>query len=144
MTTKTCTKCGITKDENGFSWERPGRKHAACNECRAKYQAEYYKNNKDKELKYKAKRQIERREEDRVFIFTYLSQHPCVDCGESDPMVLSFDHVRGLKRMAISQMVNQGYSIEALQEEIDKCEVRCMNCHMRKEKERRGTIYPSI
>ena len=31
--------------------------------------------------------------------------------------------------MSISQMVNQGYSIEALQAEIDKCEVRCLECH---------------
>jgi hypothetical protein len=43
--------------------------------------------------------------------------------------------------MNISQMVNQGYSIEAMQSEIDKCEVRCGNCHMRKEKQRRGIAY---
>ena len=39
-------------------------------------------------------------------------------------------------------MIDQGYSIEALQDEIDKCEVRCMNCHMMIEKKRMGTIYP--
>ena len=38
--------------------------------------------------------------------------------------------------MNISQMVNQGYSIETLKQEIDKCEVRRMNCHMKIEKER--------
>jgi DNA-directed RNA polymerase subunit RPC12/RpoP len=46
--------------------------------------------------------------------------------------------------MVISQMVNQGYSIEALQAEISKCEVRCHNCHHRIEKKRRGTIYPDV
>jgi len=102
---------------------------------------DYYERHKGKELKYKAERQVNKREEARHYIFTYLSNHPCVDCGESDPMVLTFDHVRGSKKMNISQMVNQGYSFDALQAEIDKCEVRCGNCHMRKEKERRGTVY---
>ena len=144
MTTKTCTKCGTTKDEEEFGWERPGHRNAACKECRAKYQAEYYKNHTASELQYKTKRQIEKRNEARIFIFDYLKKHPCVDCGEEDPMVLSFDHVRGVKKMAISQMVNQGYSMAALQAEIDKCEVRCFNCHMRQEKRRRGTIYPDL
>ena len=43
--------------------------------------------------------------------------------------------------MNISQMVNQGYSLDALKKEIGKCEVRCGNCHMRIEKQRRGTNY---
>ena len=77
-------------------------------------------------------------------MFTYLTDHPCVDCRETDPLVLTFDHVRGKKKMNISQMVNQGYSIETLQDEIIKCEVRCMNCHMRIEKKRRGPIYPGV
>ena len=38
--------------------------------------------------------------------------------------------------MNISQMINQGYILEVLQAELDKCEVRCMNCHMREEEER--------
>ena len=39
--------------------------------------------------------------------------------------------------MTIANMVNLGYSIEALQSEIDKCEVRCWTCHMKIEKKRR-------
>ena len=144
MAPKTCTKCGLTKDESEFNWERPGHRSAACKVCKAAHQAEYYQNNKEKELAYKWERQVRQREKARLYVFTYLSAHPCVDCGEDDPMVLTFDHVRGVKKMALSQMVNQGYSVTALQTEIDKCEVRCHNCHHRIEKIRRGTKYPKL
>jgi hypothetical protein len=140
---KVCTKCGISKDEEkDFSWSIRGiKRHSACNSCRSAERSAYYERHKEKELKYKWERQVLTREEARHYVFTYLSNHPCVDCGEADPMVLTFDHVRGTKKMNISQMVNQGYSLDAIQQEIDKCEIRCGNCHMRVEKQRRGTVY---
>ena len=144
MTTKTCTKCGCTKQEEEFGWERPGHRHAACKICRAEYQAGYYERNKESELEYKARRQIEKREEVRLYVFTYLAEHPCIECGETNPLVLTFHHVRGEKKSNVSQMVNQGYSLRLIQEEIDKCDVLCANCHMIEEKKRRGTIYPDI
>ena len=139
---KNCSKCGLPKDESEFSWSIRGvKRHSACNSCRAGERMDYYERNKDKELKYKAERQVVKREEARSFVFNYLKEHPCVDCGNADPYVLTFDHVTGNKKMNVSQMVNQGYSLEAIQSEIDKCEVRCGNCHMRIEKQRRGTVY---
>lgn len=139
---RTCAKCGLTKKDSDFSWSIRGiKKHSRCNSCRAKERMEYYERNKAKELKYKAKRQIEKRETARKFVVDYLITHPCVDCRETDPMVLTFDHVKGSKKMNISQMVNQGYSLKAISAEIEKCEVRCANCHMRVEKQRRGTVY---
>lgn len=72
------------------------------------------------------------RESNRRYIFEYLLEHPCVDCGESNPLVLEFDHVRGKKRFSISSVMNSTYRIETIQKEIDKCEVRCANCHRRK------------
>lgn len=139
---KVCSKCGLPKDDTEYSWSIRGvKRHSACNSCRAQERLDYYQRNKEKESKYRSERQVRKREDARHFIFGSLSNHACVDCGETDPMVLTFDHVRGSKKMNISQMVNQGYSLETLQNEIDKCEVRCGNCHMRKEKERRGTVY---
>ena len=139
---KVCSKCGLPKDDSEYSWSiRNIKKHSSCNSCRALERMDYYERNKDKELKYKAERQIAKKEEARHFVFTYLSSHPCIDCGNADPYVLTFDHVRGTKKMNVSQMVNQGYSFEALEAEISKCEIRCNNCHMRIEKVRRGTVY---
>jgi hypothetical protein len=62
----------------------------------------------------------------------YLVCKACVDCGESDLMVLEFDHVRGVKTGNISEMVNGGIAWERIMREIEKCEIRCANCHRRK------------
>lgn len=74
----------------------------------------------------------------REFITSYLSDHPCVDCGETDPIVLTFDHVRGEKRDNISSMVSQGLSMETIKAEIAKCEVTCFNCHAIRTQKRSG------
>ena len=65
-------------------------------------------------------------------VLHYLYKNPCVDCGESDVLVLEFDHVRGKKKMAISQMVSGEYTKRLIDEEIAKCDVRCANCHRRR------------
>jgi hypothetical protein len=138
---KTCTKCDQVKNDDEFSWSIKGiKKHSSCNSCRVEERMDYYERNKDKELKYKYERQIVKREEARGFVFGYLNNCVCSGCGETDPLVLTFHHT-DKKKMDISQMVNQGYSLVAIKNEIDKCVILCANCHMRVEKERRGTVY---
>lgn len=73
----------------------------------------------------------------RNFILDYLQNHPCVDCGQSDPTVLIFDHLRD-KRKSLSYFIRKGYSVKVLIEEIKKCEVRCANCHARKTAREQG------
>ena len=65
----------------------------------------------------------------RDFVDAYLSEHSCVDCREGDPIVLTFDHVRGEKLYDIATMIGSGLSLETIKAEIEKCEVRCYNCH---------------
>lgn len=135
---KVCTKCGLPKDDAEYSWSIRGiKKHSSCNSCRAAERMDYYERNKDKELEYKWQRQLRKREEAKVFVEAYKATHPCVDCDNSDPDALTFDHVRGVKKTTIANMVNLGYSIEAISVEIAKCEVRCWTCHMKIEKRRR-------
>ena len=66
----------------------------------------------------------------KLWVMWYLLDHPCVDCGESNPIVLEFDHVRGEKTADISTLKSKG-KLAAIKREIPKCEVRCANCHRR-------------
>jgi hypothetical protein len=65
----------------------------------------------------------------RNYVDNFLKGKSCVDCGNTDTRVLEFDHVRGIKEGHISHAVKNAWSIERLQKEIDKCEIRCCNCH---------------
>jgi len=60
-----------------------------------------------------------------------LLSHPCVDCGEPDPIVLDFDHVRGEKFLGIAELIVRGFAMKVIIAEMKKCEVRCANCHRR-------------
>ena len=65
-------------------------------------------------------------------VMEYLLQHPCVDCGEADPLVLQFDHREpATKRREVSCMIRD-YAWPQVEAEIAKCDVRCANCHQRR------------
>ena len=66
--------------------------------------------------------------EKRQYIDNWLFHHPCIDCGNSDPLVLDFDHLR-LKSKNISAMIRDSSTLEELKTEINKCVVRCANHH---------------
>lgn len=66
-------------------------------------------------------------------LFDFLSTKACIDCGESDPIVLEFDHKNQTDKFKnISKMLSGHYSWNSLLKEINKCEIRCANCHRRK------------
>lgn len=77
------------------------------------------------------------RKRNRLFVDEWLDKHPCVDCGEDDPIVLDFDHVGTDKIQNVSDMVTECFSLAAIKKEISKCEIRCANCHRRKTHQRR-------
>lgn len=59
----------------------------------------------------------------------------CIECGESRIPALQFDHFRD-KKENVSCMLY--HSVDALLEEIKKCEIRCANCHAVKTAEEQG------
>ena len=93
----------------------------------------HYEKNKDA-IKRKAKlRTIRVRNEVRAMLHAYLKDHHCVDCGESDPIILEFDHTDPKqKKFNIGDAAKRGFALQTVLDEIAKCEVRCANCHRRK------------
>jgi len=68
----------------------------------------------------------------RQAVFKYLQEHPCVDCGEDDPVFLELDHVRGEKSRTVAALVSDSVSLKTVLAEIKKCDVRCVKCYRRK------------
>lgn len=141
MTNKQCKKCGEVKATEDFAVTPQGNPAGSCKECRRKYFREQYRNSPERQEKVKQHVKRSRREvitENVGKMLSYLEAHPCVDCGESNPVVLEFDHVRGEKKWAVSRIVHVPHKWETIKEEIDKCDVRCANCHRLRTAEVRG------
>lgn len=125
---KTCSACKQTLHESCFSWKkRNNTLQSTCRACSRERSKAHYQKNKDK---YRQNRDSFKKKVLR-FVYQYYQQHPCIDCGESDPVVLQFDH-QDNKKMCVSIAVKTGWGIERITKEIEKCVVRCANCHIRK------------
>jgi hypothetical protein len=97
---------------------------------------QHYRANKDVYVEKSTRRNARVGAENREKIRAYLREHPCIDCGETDLVVLQFDHVRGQKRKEVSLI--HTWSWGTIAKEIAKCEVRCANCHIRRTALSRG------
>jgi L-lysine 2,3-aminomutase len=85
----------------------------------------------EKKGTYSMCKRSERRENTRRKMMEFYKFHPCVDCGESDPRVLDFDHINN-KKHNISTLLTKEYSWDSILKEAEKCQVRCANCHRKK------------
>jgi hypothetical protein len=57
-------------------------------------------------IAYNRSLKAKRRQSHLHRVWDFLIQHPCVDCGEPDPVVLDFDHVGDDKTANISYLLN--------------------------------------
>lgn len=131
-TTKICCCCKIEKNVSEFSKhsKKADGFQPRCKLCKRLYDNKYNQEHPKVKNVIRERREA-KRNSIRKIICNYLMEHPCVDCGETDIIVLEFDHIHDKVRN-ISQMVNNEVSIKNIMIEIDKCEVRCANCHRRK------------
>ncbi len=133
---KKCTKCKKEKLINEFNFKNrsKGLRHSECQICTRLFIKNHYNKNKGYYLEKTQKRNNGLRLEILNYIQKYLTKNPCTDCGETDISVLEFDHNREkfLKFKAVSSLIRARFPLEIIKREIDKCEVRCANCHRRK------------
>jgi hypothetical protein len=131
--TKRCYTCKLDKafDQFALNRRRADGRDTMCKACKKDYKARYYQATKDERNPERAARRRRAKAEARESVYNYLRSHPCVDCGETDIVVLDFDHQRD-KRFNIAAMIADGHSWSSILAEIEKCEVVCANDHRRR------------
>lgn len=130
---RRCRACGLLKAESEFRLKSAatGVRDTICRNCYRAYQRAWYLSHRAEVIARSGVRNQRIRAENRRRAWAYLRDHPCVDCGERDPVVLEFDHISD-KVSDVSKLISNGIPWAAIEAEIAKCEVRCVNCHMRK------------
>ena len=127
-----CRSCNEMKSADAFQrrWRGSNVLQSWCRPCVAAY-------NQARHIRLHDTEMVRIRRNQRMYVSRniqlvreYLASHPCVDCGEADPIVLEFDHVRD-KDYDVSHLVYHGHPWMRVAEEIAKCEVRCANDHRR-------------
>jgi hypothetical protein len=126
---KKCTSCKEEKTVQEFypNKRRGDGLQSYCKKCNMLWVRKRYLRDKQ----YYDQKNREVLERNRLFVLDFLISRCCVDCGEKDPIVLDFDH-KSDKENSISRLIRKLCCLKTLQKEIDKCEIRCANCHRRK------------
>ena len=81
---------------------------------------------------------IARRLRNRAYLLEYLREHPCALCGEPDPVVLDFDHLRD-KVGHVTFIANASGKANVIAD-MSKCRVLCANCHRRHTAQQAGRL----
>jgi len=134
METRTCSQCKIekpltkeffnTKDKLGVKFRTD------CKECQHEKQSGCYKKKADYYKRVNKEYRAVLKEQNQKLLWDFLLVHPCVKYGETNPIVLELDHLRD-KQYCISEIIFS-HTWESVQEEMQKCQVLCSNCHKKK------------
>ena len=141
---RKCYRCGEVKPAEDFAWRRRRKlqRDSFCRPCRKAYGREHYLANRQRFID-QARDQKQRLQRQRtLYLIEYFVTHPCVDCGETDPVVLEFDHLRD-KLFNIGQALSRT-KWSSILAEIEKCQVVCANCHRRCTTERCGGLRATL
>jgi 5-methylcytosine-specific restriction endonuclease McrA len=137
---RRCSRCGDLKPVAEFAWNQKssGQRKKHCRACQARYHRKHYVQHRDQYIARAARRTRGLVAERARYLISLFSERACVDCGESDPLVLEFDHL-GDKKFSISRGLRER-NWQAVLDEIAKCDVVCANCHRRRTALRAGSV----
>jgi hypothetical protein len=129
---KPCGRCGEIKPVEDFAWRQKarGQRDNYCRPCRAEYGREHYAANRQRYIDNALRRKQEVAAERAAYLIEFFRSRPCADCGETDPLVLEFDHL-GDKAFNIAKGLRDR-NWQTVIDEIAKCDVVCANCHRRR------------
>lgn len=135
---KRCVTCKLVLPLSAFNKRRLSKDglQFRCRDCYRQWHAA----NKERHNKQIHDRIVRIRAAHYERLRLYLDEHPCTDCGETDPLVLEFDHIGNDKTKDMCRLVQQAYPWTVIKSEIAKCEVVCANCHRRRTHLRGGTV----
>lgn len=120
-----CKICKNNKDENEMV--KSGRNR--CKKCHSIQQQNWRRTESGK----KSVRNTDKNRKQVRFKNKVLSKYPCNFCGESNILVLQFDHIDPKTKIEeIGRMVKRSASIQEIKEEMRKCQILCFNCHIKK------------
>lgn len=123
MEEKHCKACNTTKSKTEFAKNKRQRDglQSQCTPCRHKYRIEHVQGSPKEAARvrlYKDKMRERNRE--------LKSNRPCADCGVIYPYyVMDFDH----KHSKVSNVSSLVYLKNRYDEEVEKCDLVCSNCH---------------
>lgn len=135
MVLKLCTKCNETYPEDLFPFinKALNKRNTRCKHCVSVYNKALYRKNPTAYKACSNRNMKSRRLELRNKLHEYMQDKSCIDCGEHDAIVLTFDHIHPKdKHYGISRLISNGANWNAILREIAKCEIRCCNCHARR------------
>ena len=144
MSEKRCTICKQSKPRTEFNVRRASRDglQEKCRSCNRERARRYYAENRESHIRTIVARKAVQRLACLKVVGEYLLSHPCVDCGESDPRVLDFDHRDGVSKTAeVMKLAQDGYSTARVMREIEMCDIRCRNCHAKVTYARQGVTW---
>lgn len=135
MTTKKCDTCKEIKHLTDFNKNKCKKDglNSICRSCSNARSKRYYAENREKHLEVikVRSRKLNRTNQDNML--QYLSESGgCVDCGETDIVVLEFDHLDSSNKEANISNVYKSWKWERTLSEIAKCDVVCANCHRKR------------
>jgi hypothetical protein len=131
---KFCHGCRWWRPRREFSFEDAAHQalRSQCRCCCRERSRRHYVREKSTYIERNRRRRPLERRAAAAAVLQYLREHACVRSGESDPVLLEFNHLEPESKLAnISDLIRERASRGQLAAEIAKCEVLCANCHQR-------------